>query len=293
MPKAGVMVRQNLEANSPFVAIFSPDGLNTQVIHRYASGEKTKYSVSPAIKPAFFKITKLGSSAKCYASSDGKKWNLLVDIKTSITDNYLLGLAVSSDNPDQPNHTTFSIPVVTKADGTMPSEPQNLNAQAIAFDYVELSWNKPEIAAENYIIERMVGQNAFQMLSTIDGNNFKFSDRTTIANTDYTYRIKAINLSGASAWSNLATVTTPVSQQKPFDTVIKIPGLLKVTNYDIGGEGVAYHDVDASNSDWQFVRSDGVDAGVNGIGWTEPGEWLEYTVDIETTGSYTADILMA
>lgn len=64
-----------------------------------------------------------------------------------------------------------------------------------------------------------------------------------------------------------------------------LPGTIEAENYDLGGEGVAYHDSDAVNQGGAY-RNDGVDiqtsSDVGGgyqVGWTADGEWLQYTVD--------------
>ena len=63
-----------------------------------------------------------------------------------------------------------------------------------------------------------------------------------------------------------------------------IPGTIEAENYDIGGEGISYHDIDATNSGNTY-RNDGVDItqedGGNVIGWFKNGEWMEYTVNTE------------
>jgi hypothetical protein len=66
----------------------------------------------------------------------------------------------------------------------------------------------------------------------------------------------------------------------------KIPGRTEAEDYDNGGEGVAYHDSDAVNNGGAY-RTDGVDVKTTGdaqgggydVGWTETGEWMEYTID--------------
>jgi glucosylceramidase len=68
-----------------------------------------------------------------------------------------------------------------------------------------------------------------------------------------------------------------------------IPGTIQAEDYDVGGEGVAYHDADSGNNGGQY-RSEGVDIETCGeggydVGWTDIGEWLEYTVDV-TAGTY-------
>ncbi len=74
-----------------------------------------------------------------------------------------------------------------------------------------------------------------------------------------------------------------------------IPGTIQVENYDLGGEGVAYHDTSNGNSGGKY-RNDNVDIesrdGGNTIGWTASGEWLEYTVNA-TSGSYKIEARVA
>lgn len=77
-----------------------------------------------------------------------------------------------------------------------------------------------------------------------------------------------------------------------------IPGSIKATDYDYGGQGVAYHDVNANNQGAGPRQNEGVDTeyadnGVPNIGWIENGEWVEYTVKVETAGVYSASIRTA
>jgi hypothetical protein len=122
----------------------------------------------------------------------------------------------------------------------------------------------------------------------------------------------------------------PDYQGKPFaDAVHKagppnIPGLVQCALYDLGGEGVAYHDTDSINNGsgklnleqghqrahageylWFFRKGEGADisfvkdwADLNHpnlvsphinqlyLGWTEDGEWCNYTVNVTLPGTY-------
>jgi hypothetical protein len=67
---------------------------------------------------------------------------------------------------------------------------------------------------------------------------------------------------------------------------------IQAESYDLGGEGVAYHDTTAGNTGGQS-RADDVDievctdtGGGFNLGWLIDGEWTEYTVDT-TAGTYT------
>lgn len=85
------------------------------------------------------------------------------------------------------------------------------------------------------------------------------------------------------------------------------------TNYNLGRNGYAYYDADTANyhlntnsytnwnQGWSY-RNDGVDIqgcddypisnGYN-VGWTETGEWLEYTIISDSTAGYTFSIRSA
>jgi hypothetical protein len=102
-----------------------------------------------------------------------------------------------------------------------------------------------------------------------------------------------------------------------------IPGRVLCAYYDLGGEGIGYHDSDAKNNGSgalnpadgtylnQFRMEEGVDTsytkfhdridnnpynlvqppeGLLYVGWTVPGEWFNLTVTVARAGSYTADL---
>ena len=119
---------------------------------------------------------------------------------------------------------------------------------------------------------------------------------------------------------------TPFHDSKYNGVAQNIPGMVICAYYDLGGEGVAYHDSDAKNNGSgalnpangtylnEFRIKEGVDtsytkfgldpkiddnpydkvtppAGLLYVGWTEPGEWFNITVDVAEEGDYSADLL--
>jgi hypothetical protein len=105
--------------------------------------------------------------------------------------------------------------------------------------------------------------------------------------------------------------TTPVQTQTPVTTAPtptitaappyqlgmphQIPSRIEAEDFDLGGEGVAYHDTTTSNDGGQYRPDEGVDIEYNpteqsyNIGWVFPGEWTRYTVNVTAAGTYTAD----
>jgi hypothetical protein len=78
---------------------------------------------------------------------------------------------------------------------------------------------------------------------------------------------------------------------------LAIPGTLEAEQFDNGGEGVGYHDTTPGNSGGA-LRSTDVDlqpasSGGYNVGWVMPGEWLKYTVNVASAGTYTAQFRVA
>ncbi len=143
----------------------------------------------------------------------------------------------------------------------------------------------------------------------------------------------ATNLAVSNAWSKVASVPPPVQGLNKYTNNGSEPiGFYRVTltpppptptnspygnggnpwtigtgttrlqaeNFDNGGEGVAYHDADTGNSGSQYRTTEGVDientsdtGGGYNIGWTSAGEWLKYTVNVTSAGTYTIKLRLA
>ena len=88
--------------------------------------------------------------------------------------------------------------------------------------------------------------------------------------------------------------------RNPFKGKIRLPGTLEAENFDRGGEGITYHDNDPGNNGGTNYRS-GNDTGVdivtgNGgyaVGWTNGGEWIEYTMNVTKAGKYTYEAIIS
>ena len=116
---------------------------------------------------------------------------------------------------------------------------------------------------------------------------------------------------------------TPFSDEVYKKGVQAIPGKIQCEYYDFGGEGIAYHESDSSNSgsgkynpadgsylnefrmnesvDISYTKSGDIDNNSYNmvdpemnqlyIGWTSPDEWTKYTVDIKSSGRYRIGIM--
>jgi endonuclease/exonuclease/phosphatase family metal-dependent hydrolase len=78
---------------------------------------------------------------------------------------------------------------------------------------------------------------------------------------------------------------------------IALPGTVEAEYFDNGGEGVAYGDSTPGNTGGA-LRQTGVDLeaaseGGYDVGWIAAGEWLNYSVDVASSGSYTVQVRVA
>jgi hypothetical protein len=131
---------------------------------------------------------------------------------------------------------------------------------------------------------------------------------------------------GATAAQSVSTgyQGTPFHDSRHPGGAQRIPGRVECALYDLGGEGVAYHDSDAKNNGSgglnpadgtylnEFRMNEGVDTSYTKfhdtidnspydrvqprenqlyVGWTEPGEWFRITIDAARAGVYTGDLL--
>ena len=107
------------------------------------------------------------------------------------------------------------------------------------------------------------------------------------------------------------------------DSLQTIPGKIQCEFYDEGGQGIAYNDSDATNNgsgklnpndgtyyntfrmnegvDISYTKANNVDNNPYNVveplmnqlyvGWTRPGEWINYTVQIAEAGTYRVSLM--
>jgi len=108
--------------------------------------------------------------------------------------------------------------------------------------------------------------------------------------------VQLSNYCGADSASKLVSAIRQLPYPNPAQPH-QIPGTIASVNYDTGGEGIAYHDTDPENLGPGSRQDEGVDTEFNdggeNIGWLEPGEWMEYTIALDSTGLYNIEIRVA
>lgn len=186
------------------------------------------------------------------------------------------------------------------ASGTPPAAPTALSASAASSTQINLSWVDNAENETGFQVERSPdGSSNWSVIATPGQNISSYTDAGLSASTTYYYRVKAVNESGSSGYTNMAYATTSAGNvQSPFDGFISIPGTLEAENFDLGGAGIAYSDNTTANEGGEYRTGEAVDIepctlGGYNVGWTLPGEWLEYSIDVDASGNYALDFSTA
>ncbi|EKN71558.1 glycoside hydrolase family protein [Neobacillus bataviensis LMG 21833] len=123
--------------------------------------------------------------------------------------------------------------------------------------------------------------------NTGDWNNWQpvIKEGITLPEGDHTIKVEIVE--GEFDFTSLDFTS--------FDIHKPVPGIIEAAEYNLGGEGVGYHDNTAGNSGGKY-RADSVDIRVNPEGGfavtsNQTGEWLAYDIDIEEEGTYGLDLL--
>ncbi|MBO9703474.1 MAG: carbohydrate-binding protein [Sporocytophaga sp.] len=117
----------------------------------------------------------------------------------------------------------------------------------------------------------------------------------------YTIYAEAFDTDNLSAKSTTNTVIIKGRQEPYKGKVHLIPGRINAEEYDLGGEGLAYHEANTNGNEGKAtLRNDEVDIeatqdveGIYNVGYILKDEWLEYTVNVVAQGNYDLDVRLA
>jgi transcriptional regulator CtsR len=106
--------------------------------------------------------------------------------------------------------------------GGVPSAPKDLKAIAVSGSQINLTWADTSNNEAGFKIERKSGSGGFSQITTLDPNSTAFSDTKLSAGIYYTYRIRAYNDAGDSAYSAEAGAETGVIPIAPSGLSAKV-----------------------------------------------------------------------
>jgi serine protease AprX len=105
----------------------------------------------------------------------------------------------------------FALVVRGTAEVSPPAAPSGLTATAISSSQINLAWTDNANNETGFKIERCTGAGCsnFAQIATVGADVTTFPNTSLTASTSYSYRVRATNAGGDSAYSNTASATTP------------------------------------------------------------------------------------
>jgi hypothetical protein len=97
-----------------------------------------------------------------------------------------------------------------------PAAPTNLTGMLLANNHVRLDWVDNATNEASFDIDRRASAVPFSNLANPAANTITYDDAAALAQTQYTYRVRASNGGGKSGWSNEVTVDVPEIPSAPL-----------------------------------------------------------------------------
>jgi titin len=117
---------------------------------------------------------------------------------------------------DGQNYSPYSNTAGGKTGGALPAAPTSLTASATSGSRINLTWADNANNEVLYKVERCAqGCSAFTEIAQTPGESTSYSDTGLTAGSTYSYRVRAWNDIGNSAYSNVAAATTTGSLAAP------------------------------------------------------------------------------
>lgn len=123
-------------------------------------------------------------------------------------------VAHPTDEPtDEPTKSASPTPTPTDEstegpDPTTPAAPSNATARAASSSRIEIAWADNSDNETGFTIERSRDGSRWSEIATADRNQTFYLDMGLEPGTTYSYRVRAMNPSGYSGYSNSASATT-------------------------------------------------------------------------------------
>lgn len=92
-----------------------------------------------------------------------------------------------------------------------PDAPSGLNATAISYTQINLSWTDNSTNETSFLIERSTDNVSFTQIGSVSAGVTSYASIGLTGSTLYYYRVRANNTGGNSAYSNVASTTTPAA----------------------------------------------------------------------------------
>ncbi len=115
-------------------------------------------------------------------------------------------------------------PVLTARTGTLPPRPATLRVIGVTVQAISLAWDHEGGGVTRFEVLRSEADGTGAVTVSVPGDTLTFTDTGLAPGTAYSYRLRAINRFGASAWSSEVTSNTGTLPEAPADVAVAETG---------------------------------------------------------------------
>jgi aryl-phospho-beta-D-glucosidase BglC (GH1 family) len=179
--------------------------------------------------------------------------------------------------------------------------PNNIQAFVHQDSIIRLAWNNRTENYDSIKIERKTTGGNYHKYTVLEKGTTFFNDIKPEMDKTYYYRIILTHNDETKkpVYAHPIKVYFPeweVPEREPYHgEAMPIPGTIEAEDYDIGGNGYTYYDTSNDNRGEVYRPDEEVDiyelGGNYYIGGIITGEWYEYSVNIEKSGTYNIEFL--
>ena len=166
---------------------------------------------------------------------------------------------------------------------------------------IVVSWTNRAIACDSIFLQKRLNKGDFETIAKFTGDTTSYTDTNFEEKNYYYYRVIARYNDSIDVYSYPTSIYVISGKRSPFhDEAFAIPGTIEAEDFDYGGQGISYNETTANNQGDALEYRPGeivdVEVRTDGgyqVGYAEPGEWLEYTIDVVEAGSYEITAYLA
>jgi len=237
------------------------------------STNETSFKIERALGAgAFSQVGTVGAGVTSYADSG---------LTAGTTYSYRVRASNSAGDSAYSNTATATTPTVTA-----PAAPSGLVATAASSTAINLTWVRNSTNETSFKIERALGAGAFSQVATVGAGVTTYADSGLTANTTYSYRVRASNSGGDSAYSNTATAKT-LAATAPYLTLNG--GVAPITVAPGATITITVVHPTGNSQDWIGIYPVGANAATTHSVVEHYVNWTTYTIPSTTpAGAYEA-----
>ncbi|MGV8847907.1 MAG: Ig-like domain-containing protein [Propionibacteriaceae bacterium] len=211
--KAGVMVRESLDANSRHALLAMTPGNGVAFQTRTTTGGTTSHVPSSGEPPYWLRLTRAGTRITAYTSSAGVTWSSVGSSEVTMGATAYVGLAVTSHNNAVLGTAVFdNISIsggTTDPADTTPPVISGVTSRDVNQNGATVSWTTNEPATSQIDYGTTVSYGSSTALNTSLDTAHTQVIAGLAANTTYHYRVRSTDAAGNSAASGDLTFATP------------------------------------------------------------------------------------